>query len=85
MKNLQLSKCGRLCNMLSGFNSRLLKFDIGDCPIEMKSDHAPLFAKLDFSHSNPHNRQALGIQKQALYKGKILINQEKQVNIQCCS
>jgi hypothetical protein len=23
------------------FNSRVLNFDIGDCPIEMKSNHAP--------------------------------------------
>jgi exonuclease III len=30
------------------FTSRVLKFDIGDCPIEMKSDHAPLLVKLDF-------------------------------------
>jgi hypothetical protein len=55
------------------FTSRVLKFDIGDCPIEMKSDHAPLLVKLDF-HDSPHNNQILGIQKKNLSKGKILMN-----------
>jgi hypothetical protein len=59
------------------FTSRVLKFDIGDCPIEMKYDDAPLFVKLDFPTS-PRNNQILGIQKKNLSKGKILINQENR-------
>jgi hypothetical protein len=55
------------------FTSRMLKFDIGDYPIEMKSDHAPLLDKLDFP-ANPHNNQILGIQKKNISKGKILMN-----------
>ena len=31
------------------FIPRILKFDIGDRLVEMKSDHAPLFVKLDFA------------------------------------
>ena len=60
------------------FTSRLLKFDIGDCSIEIKYDHAPLFVKMDFAHSSPHNMKNLGIQNKSLFKGKILINQENK-------
>ena len=54
----------------------MLKFDIGDRFIEMKSDHAPLFVKLDFSYTSPHNNQNFGKQKKTLGKGKILLNHE---------
>jgi hypothetical protein len=59
------------------FTSRVLKFDIGDCPIEMKSDHVPLLVKLNFPAS-PHNNQIIGIRKKNISKGKILINQENR-------
>jgi hypothetical protein len=57
------------------FTSRVLKFDIGDCLVEMKSNHAPLLVKLDFSASR-HNNKILGIQKKNISKGKILMNWE---------
>jgi hypothetical protein len=56
------------------FTSRVLKFDIGDCSIEMKYDHVLLLVKLDF-HVNPHNNQIFGIKKKFFSKGKILMNQ----------
>ena len=59
------------------FTSRALKFDIEDCPIEMKSDHAPLVVRIDFPTS-PHDNQILDIQKRNLSKGKILMNQENR-------
>ena len=40
----------------------------------MKSDHAPLFVKLDFAPTGPQNDQILGTQKKTLSKGKILLN-----------
>jgi hypothetical protein len=54
-----------------------MRFDIGDCPIEMKFDHAPLLVKLDFPASL-HNNQILSIQKKNIFKGKILMNQENR-------
>lgn len=37
------------------FTSRVLKFDIEKYRIEMKSNHAPLFVKLDVAPTSPHN------------------------------
>jgi hypothetical protein len=54
-----------------------LKFYIGDYPIEMKSDHAPLLVKIDFPTSS-HNNKILGIQKKNISKGKILIDKENR-------
>ena len=52
----------------------MLKFDIDDYPIEIKSDHAPLFATLNFALASPHNIQIIDIQKKTLSKGKIMKN-----------
>jgi hypothetical protein len=53
----------------------VLKFDTGDCSIEMKYDHVLLLVKLDF-HANPHNNQIFEIKKKKNFKGKILMNQQ---------
>ena len=60
------------------FIPRILKFDIGDHLIEMKSDHAPLFVKLDFASTSPYNNQNFGTKKITPSKGKILLNQENR-------
>lgn len=37
--------------------TRVLEFEINNCPIEMKSNHMPLLVKLDFASNNPHNKK----------------------------
>ena len=44
----------------------------------MKSDHAPLFVKLDFAPTSQQNNQILGTQKKTLSKVKILLNRENR-------
>lgn len=39
------------------FVSRVLEFEIRECPIELKFDHAHVLVKLDFASISPHNRQ----------------------------
>ena len=60
------------------FIPRILKFDTGDHLVEMKSDHAPLFVKLDFASTSPYNNQNFGMKKITPSRGKILLNQENR-------
>ncbi|KAH9298448.1 hypothetical protein KI387_030130 [Taxus chinensis] len=56
---------------------RLLEFEIGDCPIELKSDHNPLLVKLG-TISNQQGKQVHRKQETSPKQGKIILNKENQ-------
>ena len=60
------------------FIPRIPKFDIGDRLVEMKSNHAPLFVKLDFASTSPYKNQNFGTKKITPSRGKILLNKENR-------
>ncbi|KAH9299597.1 hypothetical protein KI387_031279, partial [Taxus chinensis] len=60
------------------FISTLLEFEIGDCPIELKSDHRPLLVKLGTAFNQQQRNQAHHMQKASQKQGKIILNKENQ-------
>ena len=65
-----------LCSQTS--ISRLLEFNIGACPIELKSDHMPLLVKLDIQNHRSQETDNSILHKNNNSRGKISLNQENQ-------